>query len=340
MNSDCISPSIELTSQQVRRLFERIGFAALSVSLVPTLVQLVVAFLWRWLLPHTALPVWGSHLLSFLSIYGAGFGMAFLFLRALPICVPARVNLRPLHWLGLLCVCMACIFLGNAVSQVMTNVLGAILRTPVKNPLSTLLSKATLWENLIFVGLLGPILEELFFRRFFCRRFLFLGDTCAIFLSAAIFALAHGNFYQIFYAFATGAVFAFVYVKTGRLRYTVAIHVYINLTGGVLVSFLSQNSNLSSLFAILGEEPHADLLHKMLPMLPYFTAMLLYAILYYLTVTVGIVLICLYAKHIRLSSGAIRLPLENNGRYMLLNSGMILCLSYYALTLIRSVLPS
>ncbi len=50
------------------------------------------------------------------------------------------------------------------------------------------------------------------------------GEKTAIMFSALAFALFHMNVFQFFYAFGLGLMFGYVYTRTSRLRYSVAMH--------------------------------------------------------------------------------------------------------------------
>jgi membrane protease YdiL (CAAX protease family) len=54
-------------------------------------------------------------------------------------------------------------------------------------------------------------------------------------ISAFTFAVYHGNFTQFFYAFGLGILFAFIYSKTGKLRYTVFLHMGYNLYASAIM---------------------------------------------------------------------------------------------------------
>ena len=82
--------------------------------------------------------------------------------------------------------------------------------------------------------ILAPLAEETVFRRFFIDRARPYGEKLAVVTSALAFGLFHGNFAQFFYAFGLGLVFGYVYVRTGRLRCSVLLHMFINLIGGVV----------------------------------------------------------------------------------------------------------
>lgn len=81
-------------------------------------------------------------------------------------------------------------------------------------------------------------LEELLYRRLICRELTLHGSAFAIIISALLFGLAHFSFYTFPYAFVCGLILGFVYVKTGSVKYTVAIHFANNMLG-YLFSMLS-----------------------------------------------------------------------------------------------------
>ena len=90
----------------------------------------------------------------------------------------------------------------------------------------------------VVIGILAPILEELFFRKFLIDRLIKYGEFTSIFLSGLIFGLYHGNFQQFFYATFIGWLLAFVYVRTGNVRNTILIHMIINLGTSVITMSL------------------------------------------------------------------------------------------------------
>ena len=68
-----------------------------------------------------------------------------------------------------------------------------------------------------------------------------LGELPAVLLSGLLFGLIHGNFSQFFYATFVGFVLGYLYLRTGRLRYPIAIHMTLNLAGGVLMTEIARH---------------------------------------------------------------------------------------------------
>ena len=66
-----------------------------------------------------------------------------------------------------------------------------------------------------------------------------------------IFGLCHGNFYQFFYAFGIGLVFGYIYTRTGRIRYTIVLHMIINFLGSVAAIYIQNSMALAALYALV-----------------------------------------------------------------------------------------
>ena len=61
----------------------------------------------------------------------------------------------------------------------------------------------------------------------------------SILLSGLLFGLFHGNLFQFFYAAAVGMILAYVYTRTGRYLWCVAMHAIINLMGSIVIPALA-----------------------------------------------------------------------------------------------------
>ena len=93
--------------------------------------------------------------------------------------------------------------------------------------------------RILTVGILPAIFEELLFRKFMIDRTLRHGEFISCAMSGIMFGLWHGNFQQFFFAFFLGVLFAFVYIRTGKIIYTIILHASLNLvTSSVTIELL------------------------------------------------------------------------------------------------------
>lgn len=104
--------------------------------------------------------------------------------------------------------------------------------------ISSLMLSSGMPMRILTVGILAPIFEELIFRKLLIDRLIKYGEFAAIMTSGLMFGLFHGNFQQCFFATFLGCLWAFVYVRTGRIRYTIAMHMIINISTSAITIFL------------------------------------------------------------------------------------------------------
>lgn len=109
--------------------------------------------------------------------------------------------------------------------------------------LDTILTRyrAEAWPLYLYICIGAPVFEELACRKLLLDRLHPYGTGYAAIISGLLFGLIHGNSAQFFLAFFVGVVFALVYLKTGRVLYTILLHAIINTT-----------ASLPELFAIAG----------------------------------------------------------------------------------------
>jgi len=82
----------------------------------------------------------------------------------------------------------------------------------------------------VFISvILSPLAEEIIFRGFMYRQLAVLNKPIAFILSSVCFALYHGTLIHIYSAFLGGLIFACIYEKTKRLRYSILAHSLFNI---------------------------------------------------------------------------------------------------------------
>lgn len=165
-----------------------------------------------------------------------------------------------------------------------------------------ILAESGLPYQIVSIVILAPLWEEFVFRKLMVDRINRLGDRAAMVISAFVFAAYHANLQQFFYAFGAGLVFAYVYLRTGKLRYSIVLHMLVNLMYGVLPGrfLLSGDGNLIVSAVIAAVE--------------------------YICALAGFILLILERKRIKLLKGWIRLP-KAFPVYAVLNPGMIIMIA-------------
>lgn len=104
--------------------------------------------------------------------------------------------------------------------------------------------------NFIAVGLIGPVVEEIFFRGLiYTRMRKSMNVTAAIIISSLLFGFAHGEIIWILSAFSFGVVLAWIFEKTGSLLPCITIHVVNNILSLILEE-LPETSEMADIIII------------------------------------------------------------------------------------------
>jgi len=329
-----------LTDDDARRYFSRVGFATAALIIVNIAVQTLLVSLVASLAPSLYYNAIVQNLFSFIPLYLFAFPIFVMILKPLPSVEPLDTPMGGKKWFGGLCAAFAVMTVGNYLSQSLILWLDLMLGRSLENPVETSTVGTAWWINLIFIAILAPILEEIFFRKILCRYLLPIGEGYAIILSAAIFGLAHGNFFQFFYAFGLGCLFALVYVKTGKILYTILYHAAINLLGGVLAPWIIEHLDMENLMTVLeslatSANPDPSLLAPYaMPLL----LLLVYDAIIYGFAIAGTVLLLRARKQISLDGGLLPPPRKGRVGNIFLNVGVACALTVFAGLFLLSLL--
>ena len=300
-------------------------FGALIIIGVQVAVSMLVLAFAPSLLDNPNL----SLLVSMLPTYAIAFPLTSLLIRQVPGVQMKKHNMKPTQLLGAFAISYAVMYLSNLAGQFFTNIIGIIKGSPVDDAIADLVSELNPLTALFVMVLLAPALEEWIFRKLLVDRTIRYGEGTAIFLSGLMFGLFHGNLNQFVYTFLVGAFWAFIYVKTGRLRYTIYLHMALNFMGSVgSLFFLDAISTLEGGFSAMNG------FHFLLGMLLPLAIVIPYLIVVFGLVISGIVLLVTNWKRFRLIPAELFIPKEKRFSVIFLNVGMILYVLFWIIQII------
>ena len=169
--------------------------------------------------------------------------------------------------------------LGAIANLFMTYRFGVVESSSVAD---MMLGSNDLWRTLV-VAVGAPVVEELVFRKFLIDRVHKYGEGIAIFVSGVMFGLFHGNFSQVFFATGVGMFLAFIYVRTGKVWYTILLHMVVNMSTSVITVNLIEELDMELIesFAVIDiySEESAQLLEQIMPSLLLLGAWVLFLII-------------------------------------------------------------
>ena len=270
-----------------------------------------------------------SLLVSMLPTYTIAFPLTSLLIHQVPGVQMKKHNMKPTQLLGAFAISYALMYLSNLAGQFFTNIIGIIKGSPVDDAIADLVSELNPLTAFFVMVLLAPALEEWIFRKLLVDRTIRYGEGTAIFLSGLMFGLFHGNLNQFVYTFLIGAFWAFIYVKTGRLRYTIYLHMALNFMGSIgSLVFLGAISTLE------GGSSAMNGFHFLLGMLIPLAIVIPYLIVVFGLVISGIVLLVTNWKRFRLIPAELFIPKEKRFSVIFLNAGMILYVLFWIIQIV------
>lgn len=186
-----------------------------------------------------------------LANYAAGGLVLFLIIKNIPV-THKPVSQKPEKMLLIYSffICISALVAGNLAGQLLMYLISALEGKPMMNPVAEVLKGLNTGTIVAIMVIMAPVCEEILFRKLIIDRVRRYGDKAAILVSAIIFGLCHGNFYQFFYAFGIGLVFGYIYTRTGRIRYTIGFHMFINFLGSVAAIYIQNIKPLAVFYAL------------------------------------------------------------------------------------------
>lgn len=318
-----------------RKAFSRIGLALCAILVIATVLQIlwitVPTMIWgadNWMTASS----WGMWIGSFVPLYLVAIPVSLLIMRKLPAQTPQDNNLGAKNLLVFLPICFCLMYGGNLIGTLLSFILSG------GNAQNTIVDYAmdTNPLKILVMVILAPLLEEYVCRKQIIDRTRQYGEKTAVFLSALTFGLLHQNLFQFFYAFGLGLVFAYIYTRTGRLRYTVLLHAIVNFMGSVIAPWIL---SLIDLEALANMDPNAapeEIMALYGEMLPGMMVYLLYALFLMGMSIAGLVLLILKCRRLIWKQADAQLPKGSAFKTVYLNVGMVL----YVLLCIAAIILS
>lgn len=235
----------DFTLQDERRArgrFSRFFLAIFVYMLTATAASVAAELIVMYAFPNQKEAIFGSYLyvwgVNVFAMYVIAFPVFFLTVRGMRSVPRAKSKIPVSEFFILIAVAEALMTLGNLVGTYLNSLIGAFLGREITDTTSELIENSPIWVILIVAVIIGPIVEELIFRKLLMDKLGMYGDRIAIVVSAVAFGLFHGNLYQFFYAALLGFLLSYVYSKTSNILYPIAIHMILNFIGSVIPMLL------------------------------------------------------------------------------------------------------
>ncbi len=277
--------------KKMKKMYSIYALAITIFGVVVTLLQFLGSLFGKNVLHiDVSESSWFPFLNIIIPMYVICFPILFLVLRKQEVVKPERHKLSVGKYLLFIPLMAAMIGVG-AVIGITLNLLITLpfgVNPMQSTEISSVMMNSNPFWRIITAGILAPIVEETIFRKFLIDRTYRYGEWVAILTSGIMFGLFHGNFAQCFFAALIGGLFAYIYIRTGQVWYTIGLHMILNLSTSVITMAvakpylsvgadkISEYSEVSQQYLLSGGNPELEerlmtLAAEIVPkMVPYF----------------------------------------------------------------------
>ncbi|MBO4864688.1 MAG: CPBP family intramembrane metalloprotease [Eubacterium sp.] len=271
---------------------------------------------------------WVTYLLHMIPLWAIAFPIGLILILKLPKQVPEQHEMNVTDLLKFYVSLTFIMIVLNLVGNGLSFLIGALAGKKLSNSTIEMILGQEFLPTFVFAVLFGPIMEELAFRKVLLDRTAQYSKRYSIILSGVMFGLIHLNLYQFFYAAAIGCVFAYIYIKTGKVRYTIILHSVVNFVHGALPIALLKKLDLDSISNLTeGYDPtNPETIEKVLKIYsnPAFVAYMFYAMIILVIVIFGIVMIITERKKLHIDDTMSPLQKPEGAKTVFLNAGILL----------------
>lgn len=318
--------------QTPKKTFSRIGLSLFLILIISTVLQ-VIAFGVAKVIGYDVGTI-ATYLLTFIPLYIIAIPIGLLAIKPVPAEKIGENRISFGKWMQFFLICVFVMYLGSAIG-VAVMMLFSGDGSALESPLNELIIGTPLWLKLLFIVVLAPCIEEFLFRKVLITRMRRYGEKLAIVVSALCFGLFHGNFSQFFYATLLGLVFGYVYTRTGRLRYSIALHTTINFMGSIIAGAFLEKMDLDAMMNLNPADTKAAMELMTSPaMLGFFAYLMVIAVLW----VIGLILFCIRIGKAVFYTAPEEIPKGQRFRTVCGNVGMILFFVACAAVFVMSVL--
>lgn len=317
---------MEESLKTTRKHFSRLGGMFILGTVIIHVAQIVPAVLVKIFRPEWLRDGNISLTLSIVPMYLVGMPALIALVKTVPAETVEKKKMEWWQFVVAAVMCFGLMYGSNLVGTLISTIIGAVKGSMVQNTLLDIVTSISVFFMVLYMVICAPVMEEYVFRKLIVERTVKYGQGVAVVVSGLMFGLFHGNLNQFAYAFTLGCFLAFLYVKTGKLKITIALHMMINFMGSVVslkitelidmdryMEIVADGMDMNALMAYVSENAVGLILYMALALF-VFSTMLAALILF---------IVCIATKKFRFERGRVVIPKGKRFRTVILNVGML-----------------
>lgn len=321
----------------IKKHFSRLGLWFFLGTIIINAVQVIILFPIMLFKPDWVTDTNVNMTLSMLSMYLIGMPAMIMLVRTIPGQKPEKHPMKAGDFIVAVIMCFAIMYICNMIGLMLTEIIGVLKDGEVENVLDSMLSGVNMPLLFVYTVICAPIMEEYVFRKLIVDRTMQFGQGLAVILSGLMFGLFHGNLNQFAYTFFLGMFLAFLYIRTGNLKITIALHMLVNFVGGVVSVAVTDALDLEEMTALLKSGVDVNAIAS------YFVnhisgvlMLLAQELLFYGSILVGgiLLIVAIAKRRFRLAPGEVIIPRGRRFHTVICNLGMLLYCIFWIIVIV------
>ena len=303
-----------------------------SILIFTALAQIVAMEILFFVAPSLLDSMVISITINSITMYCIAMPMSMMFFKKCEVSPIEGKKLGFGTMIGVISISCALTYIGSIIGQLIGEITADIMGNAATNPVEETVSVIPPWAILLFVVILAPIFEEIFFRKVVIDRLRRYGDVPAIIISGVVFGVIHGNFSQFFYAAMLGILFGAVYIHTGKLRHTIFLHMFINFMGSFYTTMMIEQ---------FGGDIPLEITEEIIAKYPVGYGMMTgYSMLYSISFLVAIPALIGFVRKIKPQKGCVELTAAQGRKVALWNWGVWVSALFLIANFAMSMIPA
>ncbi|WP_426348424.1 CPBP family intramembrane glutamic endopeptidase [Alloiococcus sp. CFN-8] len=227
----------ELTIEAIAAT-SRIGYGFIAFGVIWLVAQVLIGNIIFGINADFAGSMWGLFISNYIAMLFIALPVLYIVVKRLEARKLEKSNIKASSFIGAIMIMYTLSIVGSLLGIAVNYLLNMLFGITSSSAAVELISSGEdILVNFLFAGITAPIVEEFIFRKLLIDRTIKYGSKLSLILSGLLFGLIHWNFQQFFYAFLLGMLFAYIYIKTGKLTYSIILHMILNSVS-VLISAL------------------------------------------------------------------------------------------------------
>lgn len=235
---------MEQNRKRQKKILSDTGLSLFIMAVAILVSQVIFQIIIKLIDPEIFNKDWYGWVMTALCVVGVGLPVFYAAIGRVPKSESREVNsISVIQFIGIFFVCTGSMYLANFIGILLSIPFIFLRGGELINPVADAVLGSNFIITFIYGSFVAPFVEEIIFRKLLLDRLRRFGDLAAILLSGIAFGLFHMNLLQFLYASVLGFIFAYVTLKTNTIRYSIILHVLINMIGTVMAPLLLKSGD-------------------------------------------------------------------------------------------------